>query len=78
MTFIARLAGILPTKYRHGKSGLFKACCFFYCWNWFLYYRFYVIESPIINYRRTFWNVTIAERAKVSGSKSHLTQAEEL
>eukprot|EP00520_Triparma_pacifica_P001497 CAMPEP_0118634302 /NCGR_PEP_ID=MMETSP0785-20121206/1468_1 /TAXON_ID=91992 /ORGANISM="Bolidomonas pacifica, Strain CCMP 1866" /LENGTH=551 /DNA_ID=CAMNT_0006525255 /DNA_START=227 /DNA_END=1879 /DNA_ORIENTATION=- len=69
MTFLARWAGFLPTKFRHGKSGLFTACCFFYVWNWFLYYRFYVIESPIISYKRTFWNVTIAERAKLSTSR---------
>ena len=65
------MSPLLPSpffKLRTQKSGLFATCCFFYAWNWFLYYRFYIMEYPVISYKRTYWNVTIAERAKLSSS----------
>ncbi|GMH88996.1 hypothetical protein TrST_g1679 [Triparma strigata] len=66
LTSLFRALGILPTKFRTGKNNFLTTTMFFYVSSWMIYYRFYVIESPHLNYVRTFYNVQICLRSRLS------------
>jgi len=56
--------GLAWGEHKQGRE-LRALACTFLATNYSLYYFFWVVETPVLRFHRTFWNVSIMEKARL-------------